>query len=147
MEVFWDYNHGIDSKHWPISIEEIENGTGLTYNQQINYYKKLLKNSCGGDVSGIITSFIIWPVFNKNYLLNIKWDNNFYLAVVKDYIIAKDTGNQHMFISWPGWDNKWDQWLDRETNSHRIKLFDIKSYSPDVENELKTHRSVTIRKK
>ncbi len=35
MEVIWKYEHGIDVNYWPANT--------ITYNQQIEYYKSLLK--------------------------------------------------------------------------------------------------------
>ncbi len=77
----------------------------------------------------------------------VKWRKEFYPAVVTDYNFNEETGNQNIFITWPGWAFKWDQWIDREFYKSNIMLYDIKSYSREVGDELRKNGSVLVRKK
>lgn len=139
MEVIWDYSHGINPKYWLEST--------ITYNQQLYYYKTSLKKSCAKDISSVIVSFIIWPPFKKNHIMYVKWRTEFYPAVVTSYNFNEETGNQNIYITWPGWASKWDQWMDREVYKSDIILYDIKPYSREIGYEMRKHTSISIRKK
>lgn len=148
MEIYWDYHHDIPKEYWP------NNTDALTYNQQIQYYQNVLKKYYHRDVVGIITTFLIWPYFDNGYLMHTKWkDEKWYPSVVIDSKIDKDTGNQCILIGWPGWgygsveSSHWNEWINRETNKERLKLYDIKCFNNEIHNELKKNRTIMIRRK